>query len=126
MKPRNKFVTIMVVLLVAILILPSIVFVRTEEAVVVRRLGALSHTLTPGPSFLFWPTDTRIRYDLRIREADLIFSAHSTDAQAVRGQVSIQYQLIPANVMDIAEHFGDIGRNDVVMERKAMYDHKQK
>ena len=93
-------------LLAFIFILPSILFVRTEEAVVIRRLGALSHDLSPGPSFAFWPIDNRIRYDLRIQEADLDFSAHSTDAQAVRGKVSVQYQLIPAAVMDIAEQFG--------------------
>ena len=96
--------------IVVVYIIPSITFVRTEEVVVIRRLGRLSHTLSPGPSFAFWPTDTRIRYDLRVREADLDFSAHSTDAQIVRGQVSIQYQLIPGNVLDIAEQFGSIDR----------------
>jgi len=106
----KKIVAGVIALLVVILILPSIVFVRTEEAVVIRRLGVLSHTLDPGPQFAFWITDNRIRYDLRVREADLNFSAHSTDAQAIRGQVSIQYQLVPSDALDIAEHFGAIDR----------------
>jgi hypothetical protein len=96
--------------LAAILVLPSIVFVRTEQAVAIRRLGVLSHTLSPGPSFAFWPIDTQMRYDLRVQETDLDFSAHSTDAQIVMGRVSIQYQIIPNAVLDIAEQYGTIDR----------------
>jgi regulator of protease activity HflC (stomatin/prohibitin superfamily) len=110
MRRTSIVISLIIIVVAALLIFPSIIFVRTEQAVVIRRLGVLSHTLEPGPRFAFWLIDNQIRYDLRVREADLDFSAHSTDAQAVRGQVSIQYQLIPTAVLDVAEHFGAIDR----------------
>lgn len=110
--PYGKYVVIGAIVLAVIIVVPmiisSIVTIETGEIGVVRRLGEVRRTLSPGPNFVVPMINTVDRYDLRIREAQLDFSTYSVDAQSIRGYVSIQYRLRPYRVMEIAEQFGTI------------------
>ena len=87
----------------------SINIIQTGEVGIVRRLGVVTEVLHPGGlnTRLSWIYTVDI-YDMTVREADLDFTAYSIDAQSVRGMVSIQYQLNPQTVMQVAGQFGPL------------------
>ena len=100
------FSVVALIVLAAIVVLPSFHTIRTGEAGVVRRWGVVDRTLPPGLNFVFWIPNTVDRFDLQVREQSFAFSAYSIDAQNVRGYVTVLYQLNPTQVMLIAEQFG--------------------
>jgi len=113
-KNRAQFTTIIGIgvlfVLLVFIIVPSVRIVQTGEMGVVRRFGVVTEALEPGMHFRLAFINEVHRYDVLVREADLTFSAHTTDAQSVRGQISIQFQLQAGMVTDIAEQFGSLLR----------------
>ena len=87
----------------------SINIIREGEIGVVRRIGVVTETLTPGGwNMRFsWIHDIE-RYDIRVREADLRFVANSSDAQIVEGQVAVHYRVNPVFVISIVQEYGPL------------------
>ena len=87
----------------------SINIIQDGTVGVVRRFGEITETITPGGwnVRLSWIHDVQI-FDIRIREANMEFNAYSVDAQNIRGQISIQYRLLPGAVQLVAREFGTL------------------
>ena len=87
----------------------SINIVQDGTVGVVRRFGEITEIITPGGwnVRLSWIHDVQI-FDVRTREANMEFNAYSVDAQNIRGQISIQYRLIPGAVVLVAREFGTL------------------
>lgn len=109
-KKTAALVAVLTVLLVAaVIFVASINIVQDGTVVVVRRFGEITETLTPGGWNMRLPViHTTETFDVRIREADISFNAYSVDAQNVRGEISIQYRLIPGAAAQVAREFGTL------------------
>jgi len=108
MKKGGLAIVIAAFVLAAIIVLPSFVVVRTEEAAVVRRWGVVDRVLPDGLNFVFWIPNTVDFFDLQIREQAFRFSAYSIDAQNVSGYVTVLYRINPQDAKLIAEQFGSV------------------
>ena len=112
MKAKKTLVlsaTFVIAIIAAISFFSSVNIIQTGEVGIVRRLGVVTEVLHPGGLNLrlSWIHTIDI-YDMTVREADLDFTAYSIDAQNVRGHVSIQYQLNPETMMQVAAQFGPL------------------
>ncbi|MCL2226852.1 MAG: SPFH domain-containing protein [Oscillospiraceae bacterium] len=96
---------VFIIALLLVLMVPSLRIVQQEHVAVVRRLGVAHEVLYPGAHLRFWFLDSLERFDVTIQDSEMYFSAHSTDAQNVFGQVSIQYRINVENTMDIIRQF---------------------
>ena len=87
----------------------SVNIIQTGQLGVVKRIGVVNEVLDPGGfNIRLFLIHTVERYDITVRETDLRFRAYTLDAQNVDGQVSVQYQINPAEVMIIAQQFGNL------------------
>jgi regulator of protease activity HflC (stomatin/prohibitin superfamily) len=109
---KTKFkmfaIAVAVFAIIVIFVFPSLRIIQQEEVAVVRRLGVAHEVLSPGIHLRWWFIDTLERYNVTVQDSDMLFSAHSTDAQNVFGQVSIQYRINIGNTMDIIREFGSM------------------
>ena len=108
----KKGVPLLIGALVSILLFVTVPFsvfsISTGETGVVKVFGEAKELLSPGIHFRLWLTSTVERYDLKTREIKLDFQAYSKDAQTVTGQLSVQFQLKPDEIMEINREFGSI------------------
>ncbi|MCL2200553.1 MAG: SPFH domain-containing protein [Oscillospiraceae bacterium] len=107
---KSLIIGAVLVVLAGILILPSLRIVQQEHVAVVRRLGVAHEVLYPGIHMRFWFIDELERFNVTIQDSSMQFSAHSTDAQNVFGQVSIQYRINIQNTMNIIREFGTMSQ----------------
>ena len=98
-----------VTLLVFILVLPSVRIIREGTIGVARRFGQATEILNPGMHFKFWITHDVVRLDARVQSLDIDFAAHTNDAQPIRGGVTVHYQVIVTDAMNIVAEFGNMG-----------------
>lgn len=82
--------------------------VDTGEIAVVKQLGEAKFTRTAGTHYDFWMTDTYTRYDTKVQNVDITTSAYSSDAQTMDIAMTLQYQIIPDLVIDIAREYGTL------------------
>jgi regulator of protease activity HflC (stomatin/prohibitin superfamily) len=111
---KGKTITIIIAIILAAIIglitfVSSINIINEGEVGVVRRIGVVTETLTPGGLNMrfSWIHDVE-RFDVRIREADLNFVANSADAQIVEGHVAIHYRINSGTVINIVQEFGPL------------------
>ena len=88
--------------------------VDTGEIAVVKQLGEAKFTRTAGTHYDFWMTNTYTRYDTKVQNVDITTSAYSSDAQTMDIAMTLQYQIIPDRVIDIAREYGTL---DVLQNR---------
>lgn len=98
-----------IALAIAFLIVPfSFKTVDTGEIAVVKQLGEAKYTRTAGTHFDFWMTKSYTRYDTKVQNVDIATSAYSSDAQTMDIAMTLQYQIIPDKVIDIAKEYGTL------------------
>jgi regulator of protease activity HflC (stomatin/prohibitin superfamily) len=98
-----------VILIIAFLAVPfSIRTIDTGEIAVVKQLGEAKYTRSAGTHFDFWMTNSYTRYDTKVQNVDISTSAYSSDAQTMDIMMTLQYQIIPDKVIDIAKEYGTL------------------
>lgn len=82
--------------------------VDSGSVAVVKHLGKITDVRMPGTYFDFWITNRYSDYDTKVRTITLETAAYSADAQPMDVSMTIQYQIMPDKVIDIATQYGSI------------------
>ncbi|MDR1735572.1 MAG: prohibitin family protein [Oscillospiraceae bacterium] len=122
---RRGMIAAAAVSVLLLLIVPGSLFtVSTGEIGVVKVFGEARETVTPGMNFKPWFSHTVEIYDIKTRQITIDFAAYSKDAQTVTGNLAVQYQIAPDEVLDISREFGVV---EVLEERlKAIINERAK
>ncbi len=108
-------VAVGIVLLIAFIIVPfSFHTVDTGNIAVVKHLGEARETRNPGTHFDLWVTNSYVKYDAKVQNVDIVTAAYSSDAQTMDIQLTLQYQIMPDKVLEIAKEYGTL---DVLQNR---------
>ena len=106
---KNKLIILAVaVSLMIVLLLPSIRIIEEGTIGVARRFGQATDILNPGIHFRLWLTDDVVHLDGRVQSLDIGFAAHTNDAQPINGGVTVHYQVIVADAMNVVAEFGNM------------------
>ena len=98
-----------VVLAIAFLCVPfSIRTVEAGEVAVVKEMGKIIDTREAGTHFDFWMTRSYERYDTKVRQLDITTQSYSNDKQTMDVTMTVQYQVKPDSVKDIAATYGGL------------------
>ena len=93
----------------AFLCLPfSIKTVEAGEIAVVKELGKIIDTREAGTHFDFWMTRSYEKYDTKVRQLDITTQSYSNDKQTMDVAMTVQYQVKPDSVKDIALTYGGL------------------
>ena len=84
----------------------SFVVVEVGHATLVKRFGEPVAVLSPGPHFVVPVINTTTDYLTRNIQIDMDFGAYSFDAQNMDISATIQYEIDPQHIIDIATRFG--------------------
>lgn len=104
-----------ILLAISFIVVPfSFRTVDTGEIAVVKQLGEAKYTRTAGTHFDSWMINSYTRYDTKVQNVDITTSAYSSDAQTMEIAMTLQYQIIPDKVIDIAREYGTL---DVLQNR---------
>lgn len=96
-------------LAIAFIIVPfSFHTVDTGEVAVVKHLGEAKEVRTSGTYFDFWITEKYEKYDTKVRNIEIKSPAYSKDAQTMDLAITVQYQIIQDEVIDIAKNYGKL------------------
>lgn len=96
-------------LVIAFLIVPfSFHTVQTGELAVVKNLGKITHVRDAGTNFDIWFVNQYQKYDTKVQNVDITTAAYSSDAQTMEITMTLQYQIMPDKVIDIATHYGSL------------------
>ena len=96
-------------LVIAFLIVPfSFHTVQTGELAVVRNLGKITHVRDAGTNFDLWFINSYQKYDTKVQNVDITTAAYSSDAQTMDIAMTLQYQVMPDKVIDIATQYGSL------------------
>ena len=82
--------------------------VESGEIAVVKHLGKVTGTRTAGTYFDFWMTDYYQVYDAKVQNINIETETYSSDAQTMDIQMTIQYQIDPTKVVEIATNYGSL------------------
>jgi len=102
------FTAALAAIVLIIFVLPSIRIIGPTQVGVVTRFGNIVGTLDSGVAWQFWVTDNVTRFDLTMRDTRLNFAARSVDAQAIDGNLIVQWQLQPQHAEQIIREFGSV------------------
>lgn len=98
-----------IVCCLAFIIVPfSFHTVNSGELAVVRNLGKITGTRDAGTNFDLWITTSYQKYDTKVQNVDITTTAYSSDAQTMEVAMTLQYQIMPENVVDIATQYGTL------------------
>lgn len=98
-----------VLLVLAFIIVPfSFHTVQTGQLAVVKNMGKITHVRNAGTSFDLWFTHSYQKYDTKVQNVDITTAAYSSDAQTMDVAMTLQYQIIPDKVVDIATQYGSL------------------
>lgn len=101
-------VMVLVMALLLVTIPASFHTVDTGEIAVVKELGKIKHVRTAGTHFDLWLTNTYATYDAKVQNVDIEAAAYSSDAQTMNISMTLQYQIMTDNVVDIATQYGSL------------------
>ena len=106
-KFRNKIGSIVSVVGLALLILvpPSFHQVEAGQVAVVKSLGKIKGTRTPGTYFDFHLVNEYIYFDTTIQKLDVETVSYSSDAQTMDIQMTIQYKIDATKVETILTEY---------------------
>ena len=97
------------VLALAFIIVPfSFHTVTTGELAVVKHLGKITHVRDAGTNFDLWFVNKYEKYDTKVQNVDIGTMAYSSDAQTMEISMTLQYQIMPDKVIDIATQYGSL------------------
>ena len=97
------------ILVIAFIIVPfSFHTINTGEIAVVRHLGAITHTRGAGTNFDLWILNKYEKYDTKVQNVDISAASYSSDAQTMDITMTLQYQIMPDKVIDIATQYGSL------------------
>lgn len=97
------------ILVIAFLIVPfSFHTVNTGELAVVRHLGKITDVREAGTNFDLWFVNKYEKYDTKVQNVDITTAAYSSDAQTMEITMTLQYQIMPDKVIDIATQYGSL------------------
>lgn len=108
----NKVATVFaavlaIAIVIGFLLVPfSIRIVDAGEIAAVKHLGQINESRDPGAHFDLWITDRYQKYDTKVQSIDLEMMAYSSDAQQMSVRMTLQYQIMPEKVIDIAKQYG--------------------
>ena len=96
-------------LAIAFLIVPfSFHTINTGELAVVKHLGKITHVREAGTNFDLWIINSYQKYDTKVQNVDITTAAYSSDAQTMEITMTLQYQIMPDKVIDIATQYGSL------------------
>ena len=96
-------------LVLAFIIVPfSFHTVNTGELAVVRHLGKITDVRDAGTNFDLWFVNKYEKYDTKVQNVDIVTAAYSSDAQTMEIAMTLQYQIMPDKVIDIATQYGSL------------------
>ena len=96
-------------LVIAFIIVPfSFHTVNTGELAVVRHLGKITDIREAGTNFDLWIVNKYEKYDTKVQNVDITSAAYSSDAQTMEITMTLQYQIMPDKVIDIATQYGSL------------------
>jgi regulator of protease activity HflC (stomatin/prohibitin superfamily) len=97
------------ILVLAFLIVPfSFHTVETGEVAVVKNMGKITHVRDAGTNFDLWFINKYQKYDTKVQNVDINTAAYSSDAQTMDVAMTLQYQIMPDKVVDIATQYGSL------------------
>ena len=82
--------------------------VNTGELAVVRHLGKITDVRDAGTNFDLWFVNKYEKYDTKVQNVDILTAAYSSDAQTMEVAMTLQYQIMPDKVIDIATQYGSL------------------
>ena len=82
--------------------------VNTGELAVVRHLGKITDVREAGTNFDLWFVNKYEKYDTKVQNVDILTAAYSSDAQTMEVAMTLQYQIMPDKVIDIATQYGSL------------------
>lgn len=82
--------------------------ISSGELAVVRHLGKITGTREAGTNFDLWITNSYQRYDTKVQNVEITTAAYSSDAQTMDVAMTLQYQIMPDKVVDIATQYGTL------------------
>lgn len=82
--------------------------VNSGEVAVVKQLGKITGTRDAGTNFDLWLTTSYHKYDTKVQNVDITTAAYSSDAQTMDVAMTLQYQIMPDRVVDIATQYGSL------------------
>ena len=88
--------------------------VNSGELAVVKNLGKITGTRDAGTNFDLWFTTSYQKYDTKVQNVEITTAAYSSDAQTMDVAMTLQYQIMPDKVTDIATQYGTL---DVLQNR---------
>lgn len=98
-----------VVLSLAFLAVPfSIRTIDAGEIAVVKEMGKIIDTREAGTHFDFWMTRSYDKYDTKVRQLDITTQSYSNDKQTMDVTMTVQYQVKPDAVKEIAKTYGGL------------------
>lgn len=104
-----------IVCAISFIVVPfSVHTINSGELAVVKRFGKVVGVADPGTNFDVWFTTTYQKYDTKVQNVDVETAAYSSDAQTMNVTMTLQYQVMPEKVTDIAIQYGSL---DVLQNR---------
>ena len=98
-----------IVLSIGFLCVPfSIRTVDAGEIAVVKELGKIIDTREAGTHFDFWMVRSYDKYDTKVRQLDITTQSYSNDKQTMDVAMTVQYQVKPDAVKEIAKTYGGL------------------
>lgn len=98
-----------IALAIAFLAVPfSIRTVDAGEIAVVKEMGKIIDTREAGTHFDFWMTRSYEKYDTKVRQLDITTQSYSNDKQTMDVAMTVQYQVKPDSVKEIAVTYGGL------------------
>lgn len=102
-------IVLAIVCFISFIIVPfSFHTVNSGEIAVVKRLGKITGTREAGTNFDSWFINSYQKYDTKVQNVDITTAAYSSDAQTMDVAITLQYQIMPDKVVDIATQYGSL------------------
>lgn len=98
-----------IICLLSFIVVPfSFHTVNSGELAVVKELGKITGTRDAGTNYDLWFTTTYQIYDTKVQNVEITTAAYSSDAQTMDVAMTLQYQIMPDKVVDIATQYGTL------------------
>lgn len=82
--------------------------IESGELAVVKHLGKITGTRDAGTNFDLWFTTSYQKYDTKVQNVEITTAAYSSDAQTMDVAMTLQYQIMPEKVIEIATQYGTL------------------
>lgn len=108
-KKGKTSLVLAVLLFIAFIAVPfSFHTVDTGEVAVVKQLGRAKNVRTAGTYFDLWMVNKYQIYDGKVQNIDIETAAYSSDAQTMNVSMTLQYQILTDQAMNIAGQYGSL------------------